>query len=566
MDTPRKPAPRSQENRFVFVGQPALTGVGGSGIRSKLIREAQRRTQAQRQENGMAEINKLLKQRAAARCSCRRTTVPETPSQFLTGGQPEGPADLARCSFCRHIPRSRDSLFANERVHDLGCTVLDPMLPINEKTSRLKLNERFSFACRHIFPKLRSLDLPDLYRTWAFPFDNDELKLFSFLWSSKYHEGVLRQISGVPEDSVGLKEQLTLKGLTLKALRKEVASYTRQKPLDSIIGCILVFAVNGTTSERLYRDPNPFTPTFTRLHGLEAYGSRDYDPLHWNILCELLEKNGGIEGLHYGALAWQVSVADLTNAVHTLRKPFFPIMNFYGQKLELPSPLALFAPYVHGDICNDAKSQKAGSGFSELLFIEPPVHEMLVTAFSHVGELSYVITCMSTQSDPQLLDLLASSRNLVHHRLFSLPTEDDPPDQILQIDTQSTGGTTERSMELYLICRLGVLLYATHVTFPSPRPTVARGQMLRSLYPRLLSIVGRGFSSPLILWCTSLALIAFDGTEYSGQISLLFKELCRNLHVTSLEKLLGILRSFTWVDLAVMHHYTNIEAYIGGNL
>jgi hypothetical protein len=82
------------------------------------------------------------------------------------------------------------------------------------------------------------MDLPDPYLTWAILFDNDKLKLFAFAWSRRYHEGVLRLACGVPDDSVRLKKQLALKGLTLRASRKEVESYTRQKPLDSIIGCM----------------------------------------------------------------------------------------------------------------------------------------------------------------------------------------------------------------------------------------------------------------------------------------------------------------------------------------
>lgn len=61
---------------------------------------------------------------------------------------------------------------------------------------------------------------------------------FTFLSSSNYHDGVLCLTNELPEDSVGRNEQLALKRLTLRALHKEVESYTGQKPVDSIIGCM----------------------------------------------------------------------------------------------------------------------------------------------------------------------------------------------------------------------------------------------------------------------------------------------------------------------------------------
>jgi hypothetical protein len=497
--------------------------------------------------------------------------VPPSASQSLARKtrEPkiEGPmAHLVRCPFYNRHIRSDGPLLTGGSVHDLGSGIFDPMIPINERISKLRVREIVSFASKHIFPNIRSLDLPDLYRTWAVPFDDDELKLLTLLWSSKYHEGVLRLTYGAPEDSAGLKEQLTLKGLTLRALRKEVGSYTGQKPVDSIIRCIFVLAVNGTVSERIYREPSPFAPMFTGLHGMEVYGSRDYDLLHWKVMYQLLEKHGGIEALRLFALAWQVSVADLLHAAHTIRKPLYPMVDIYGKRLELDPPLVLFTPYGCGDSHNNATSQKPGSGFNELLFMEPPVYQKLVTVLSHVGELSYVMDYMSTQPyDPRLLDVLADSRDLVHHRLFSLPNEHDTPDQILQLEVQSNSDTHGRSMNLYLICHLAMLLYATHVTFPLPRPTVVRGLLLRSLCPRLQSIVGQDCSSPLLLWCTSLALIALDGTGPSDEILVRFKNLCRNLQVTSLEKLLRILRSFAWADSAVQHHHAKMKGFFLAN-
>ncbi|KAL2848588.1 hypothetical protein BJY01DRAFT_211613 [Aspergillus pseudoustus] len=160
---------------------------------------------------------------------------------------------------------------------------------------------------------------------------------------------------------------------------------------------------------------------------------------------------------------------------------------------------------------------------------------------------------------PRLLDLLADSRDLVHHRLFSLPDGNDALDQILQLDHQSADSSPERSRELYLICRLALILYITHITFPIPRSIDLRERLLARISPRLQALTHQNTSSPLLLWCTSVVLIALDRREPSDQISILFKTLCYDLNVESLGTWLSLLRIFAWVDSAVQHHYPGIS-------
>ncbi|GAM43110.1 hypothetical protein TCE0_044r17654 [Talaromyces pinophilus] len=506
---------------------------------------------------GPFDANSVTTTTTRTKCSCR-------PESGIDG-------TVVRCSFChrRHIrPYYEPGLTGDGggSVYDIASGLLDPTMPINETTSRFQVDGAISFALRHILPNLRSSDMTGLFQTWNFPYEGDDLKLYTFLWSIRHQENVLRLTYGAPEDPAKLKEQLILKGLTLRALRKEIGHYTREKPIDSIIRCMLVLAVNAKDRERIYREPSPFTPMFMGLHVLEAYGSRDYSFLHWTVMYKLLEKHGGIETLRLFGLAWQLSITDFTNAAHTLRKPLYPILDVYGRKLDLHPPLLLFAPYGCG--YSGGQWQTPGSGFNELVFMQQPVHGELVTVFCHVGELSYVMDHMSTRScDAQLLDLLGDSRGLVHHRLFSLPNEDDTSDKILQqLDNgPSIGGGHKRCLELYHTCRLAMLLYATHVTFPVPRSIAVRQRLLHSLWPRLQSFAGQGLSSLLLLWCTSVVLIAVDGTERYNEVLFLFKQLCFTLKVTSLEKLLEILRSFAWVHAAVKHHYPKMKGYFLAN-
>ncbi|KAJ0414336.1 hypothetical protein BJY00DRAFT_32830 [Aspergillus carlsbadensis] len=226
--------------------------------------------------------------------------------------------------------------------------------------------------------------------------------------------------------------------------------------------------------------------------------------------------------------------------------------------MDLDPPLVLFASHGGGFSPTGAK-QILGSGFNELLFLEPPIQEAIATVFTHVGELSHVIQYMSMQPcGPRLLDLLADSRDQVHHRLFSQPNETDSPDRILQLNGEPTGQMVVQSLELYHLCRLTMLLYATHVTFPIPRSTAVRGPLLTQLCPRIQALSGQGFSSPLLLWCASVLLIALDGGEPFHEILLLFRRLCRDLKVTNLETLLELLRTFAWVDSAVHDYYSGV--------
>ncbi|KAL4861449.1 hypothetical protein BDV12DRAFT_66852 [Aspergillus spectabilis] len=276
-------------------------------------------------------------------------------------------------------------------------------------------------------------------------------------------------------------------------------------------------------------------------------------------MYKMLGNHGGIQVLRLFSLAWQICVADLTNAAYTLRKPLYPMIDVHGKELGLDPPLALFAP----DTCDSLR--KLGSGFNELLLLEFPVHQRLLEVFSHVGELSHAmdIIAAETHTSPQRLQLFADSRDLVHHRLFSAPNESDAPAQVLYLDGQST--SQEQSLQIYLTCRLAVLLFATHVTFPIPRSSVVRCMLLHSLCPKLQLLADQGIFSPLFLWCSSVVLVAVNEAHPFAEIFVgLFQKACRNLHVTSLPKLLSLLHLFAWSDSATQHRYSRMEGYLSG--
>ncbi|KAL2845140.1 hypothetical protein BJX68DRAFT_269328 [Aspergillus pseudodeflectus] len=576
-----------QEAKFVFVGGPLMNK--GGPLRGRAIRQGRRDTKQQRRIDAAIEVEELLREGTNPECTCYRASPAGTgriQSPHLTippaGGsgsselqgfrpiKPKAPSQAGPrvrkvqgqfCSLCGRYLRVRRSpttpSVALGSVFDLGAGNHDPILPKNEVTSQLKVQEILHFAGTQIWPNFRPLRYTsDCYQSWVVPY-NDKLMLYATLWSASYHLDVLHLTYGNRDHQRESKEQLYLKGLTLQMLRGAIETYTTQTPIDGIIMCILYLAVNDTVEKGVRRDPSPFTPLFTGLHSLDFYGSRDYHPLHWIVIQDLLGRLGGITVLRAHGVAWLLSIADIMNAAHAIRKPIYPCLGVDGSVLNLDPPLRLFTAY---GVQVEAGSQHPGSGFRDLLSLLPPVRPEHVTALANIGELSYVLQSLSDQPcSPKALDILGDSRNLVHHRLFSLPDENNALEQIVQSEGSPEAAIADaerqRTKEIYLTARLAALLFAIHVTFPIPRSSLVSGTLLKSLCPKLLSLVEQGVSNGILLWSASVALIASDGKPLHKVMMKLFLKLCHDLEIASLDELLQVLRSFAWMDAAVEHHY-----------
>ncbi|KAF9888392.1 hypothetical protein FE257_008670 [Aspergillus nanangensis] len=392
------PSEQGQQTQFIFVGGPVLKEKGGQ-IRSKFLKQVRREKRNLRLVNATTELEALLKEERNPECTCGQELSGLMVEASL-GYRPIMPKMSTSkinherghlcCSVCGRYLRPQGPS-AGSLVRDLGAGSSNPMIPIDEMTSQLGVQEILNFTTTQIWPNFRPLGYTaNCYQLWAFPFD-DKVKLYAVLWSAAYYQDVLRLTYGGPEYQVGSKEQFRLKGLTLETLRKEVGSYTGATPIDSIIMCIPFLAVNETHGARLYRGPSPFAPTFTGLHALDIYGSRDYHALHWTVIQDLLRRFGGIQVLRVFALAWLLSISDIMNAAHTLGKPIYPAMGVDGHTVDLDPPLLLFAPYGvrSGQV-------QPGSGFDELLSLAPPVQQDLVSILAHVGELSHAMFLRGT--------------------------------------------------------------------------------------------------------------------------------------------------------------------------
>ncbi|KAL2802447.1 hypothetical protein BJX63DRAFT_415068 [Aspergillus granulosus] len=184
-----------------------------------------------------------------------------------------------------------------------------------------------------------------------------------------------------------------------------------------------------------------------------------------------------------------------------------------------------------------------------LACLSPPISQGVIDVFANVGQYSRVIQHYATDAcGPAILDLLGDSRNLVHHRLFSLPNGNDD----LKLVVDSCGYATEDiqlTREIYLLTRLSVILYAVHVSFPTPRSTRLREQLLTALSPMFHKLVGRA-PGPLILWCLVIVVLSSGDTAPSQLLGYVVR-LCVKLKVDSKEKLVRLLCSFAWVECAV---------------
>ncbi|KAL4725849.1 hypothetical protein ACLX1H_006523 [Fusarium chlamydosporum] len=503
----------NQEKRLIFVGGPALVDRSGP-IRSSLLQQAHRQRKSQQRQNAAMERELLLRQRRDI-CACSdKASLPTSPNLRVSGDtryQPIRPKGYAipdtgqglLCSICGK-PSASPGQIVPLQAWDVGAGAFDPMIPLDKTTSQLKVQEILHFACTSIWPNFRPLTYASkCYQSWVFPCDN-KTRLYGVLWSASYHRDVLSVSYGGPTYQAGSKEQLILKGLTLKSLRNEVEAFTGGKPLDSIIMSILFLAVNETTDARIYRDPSPFNPPFTHLHALDIYGSRDYHPGHWTIIQDLLARHGGVEALQDHALAWLLSLSDIMGAVDTLQRPIYPCLDIHGKRMVLESPLILFGPYA-----SHFALESAGSGFEELLAIEPPVHREIVATFSQIGQLSCVLQYYTMNSlGPEVLDLLGDCRNYVHHNLFSSPDTSSAVEEILQLSEQGPEAI-ELSLEVYVTCRLALFL----------------------------------------------VILVASGTGPEKAIVDLFKMLCYELELKDMNGLLMLVREFAWVDKAIDHNY-----------
>ncbi|KKK16356.1 hypothetical protein AOCH_006985 [Aspergillus ochraceoroseus] len=359
--------PRSSDHdrpqtKFMFVGGPSFNAHRSGNLRSTLLRRVLSERRVKRRQDAADKLDHILKGQGdpPAFCSCAQESESSAEASGYRPIKPrnEQSLDPARgsdtgrdgCSTCGGLlppsaPASRGQASRVPSPQPLGTGSYDPLLPVDPVASGLKVQELLHFAVTVIWPHFRPLSYAgDCYHSWVFPVENN-VQLYAILWASSYHRDVLRVTYG-REPQLDSKEQLQLKGLALKSLQAELANISGSSPLDGVVMCVLYLAVNERYMTKVFRDPSPFCPPFQNLHALDFYGSRDYHPLHWNVVQDIIQRFGGIEVLQAFALAWLVSISGLMNAIHTLQKPVYPILGVDGKRLDLPPHYYYFTSTV----------------------------------------------------------------------------------------------------------------------------------------------------------------------------------------------------------------------------
>ncbi|RDW86635.1 uncharacterized protein DSM5745_03277 [Aspergillus mulundensis] len=578
---PRK-EPQEPSGQLVFVGGPTLPESGE--LRSIAIRRALEERRTERRQHAEDRLDLMLKSKqlgqedqagtAGDRCSCLCSSPVEQGAR--TSWLDSEPATLRRrmimpkdwtadcCPTCggraRPVAGSRapspQSPWAGRS---------NPLLPVNALVDRLKVHELLDFAATTIWPHFRGLDHPaNCYQGWVFPMEN-QLQLYAILWGASYHRDILRITHGAASGES--REQLELKALTLQSLKREIANVDRLKSPDGLVMCILWLAANDK-HKKITRDLNPFSPPFKNLQALDFCGAQEYHPLHWNMVHNILRRFGGIESIKTYALAWLVSLASLIVAVQSLSKPVYPVMGAHGQRLDLDlqPPSLLFQPHGYHE-----GPDPAGSGFHELFYLWPPIKHDLIDVFIELGQYAAVLQHLhGNPCSPAILDLLGDSRNLIHHRLLSLPDEHDPVDMILEHDQTPRTEANCRwklSLDIYHAARLSAILYAVHVTFPLPYSKAPRDILLYCLRPRLHNLHTQNLTSPLLIWCLAVVLTCSMVDEFEGSAPASPESdadsvadgpgmvtymacLCRDLGVNDRQGLEELVRTFVWADAA----------------
>ncbi|KAL2800569.1 hypothetical protein BJX66DRAFT_150775 [Aspergillus keveii] len=529
--------------RYQFVGGAALKGRTG-GIRSHMIRRAlsertkERREIQKRAATSIRPPDHLICD--VCRLSCVGPTSREQPARYYRPLQPKtgqaGKVLPAPCQICGGRLAA-----VRLHLHTLLSGNRDPFLPFYADLAGIEVQEIFHFAAAHIWPSLRPLDYSsDCYQGWTFMWE-DKLRVYGMLWSAAFSRDMLRLAHGPPGREVDSREQLHLRALTIKYLREEVANIDWVVAPDGLVLSTLFLAMNVAQPIAASEAPSPFCPPFTKLHSLDAYGSRQFNPMHWRILHNIIRRFGGVSSLNMFALGFILSIADLMHAVNSLEKPVYPALGAYGQVLDLQPPLSLFPM--------DPPS-KAGLGFLALGSLSPPINQAVVNVFADIGQYSRVIQHFSTDAcGPEVLDLLGDSRNQVHNRLFSLPDEKDDLRAVIECSRGHSAAQIALSQEIYLFVRLSVIIYAIHVSFPIPHSGRLRDHLLIVLRPQFPRLIDR-VPEPLMLWCLVVAIIS-SGDAPPAQLLGFAARLCLRLKLDSKEGLLRLLGSFAWVETAV---------------
>ncbi|KAL2785448.1 hypothetical protein BJX66DRAFT_343086 [Aspergillus keveii] len=538
--------PTTRSNELIFVNAPKLTSRSrkpdeGPSARSSLIREAIRRKKAG-----------LAKQLMDTSASNLRVFL--NPGVFGKDN-PETKEESVVIVTPRHQDSESSELEESEIIHGhqafgeidsasprslLSAARSDPFSPWNIELKSYGL-EVLDYCVRDFWLTFRNKEYAELcYRTrFQQP---SKLLVYSVLWAVAVHFDFNRGASPYQESAKCLRYF----AIMLQLVQDELALSTAATVTDEIILAVLYIAVNYKVRGRIVRDPSPFTPPVLGIHHVDIFGTGEFHPLHWEALKDLIRGRGGLESIQMITLPWLVTLADLFHAVGCLGKPAYPLLDLTGKPIPYSPPCqALRIPQI---------PRPSEIGFAKLGLLEPPVHQSIIDTFQDIAEYSHCLDILS-QRDSYSLDELGDCRDIIHHRLMSLPDDEVLCEFIMDLsgNPKPRFEAQHRTRFTYLLLRSAMLLYITHVTFPFPRPLLLRQRLLGDIASHFTKI-GPDFPGcvpvELYLWPAVIAAIAARDEPCRALFVGIVRRLCGLRVVVTFEEFLVTMRAFAWVRCA----------------
>ena len=258
-------------------------------------------------------------------------------------------------------------------------------------------------------------------------------------------------------------------------------------PSDALIMAVTTLAVHGKRAPQPGVETHPPSPMASQQY-MNMYGQFFVEESHVNGLKELIQRKGGIDGMHTWGMADTIALADLYLATKRIKPPLLPAHwpdeSLVSSGKHTPDPIA------------SAMGDLVGTGFEFLA--KASGGEDLYLVLEHMCEVTIALDHHTRRGagSPEMVDLVIA-RNSAQHQLLSLP--------LLEIGEEFDGALMTH------ICRMATLIYSDMVLFPIPaiqkvKPALAL--RLKSLlldwnieFPCRLRL-------KLLTWATTLGCIA----------------------------------------------------------
>ncbi|ORY61792.1 uncharacterized protein BCR38DRAFT_441142 [Pseudomassariella vexata] len=246
-----------------------------------------------------------------------------------------------------------------------------------------------------------------------------------------------------------------------------------------------------------------------KLNGLDVNGHFQFADRHHSIFEGLLRGHGGIKMVHTPGIGEVMMRMLLIKASWNLERPLFDLCNSYQYVLnqELPA--------LRPD-SNEVAAFNVDDDFKEILLDLRLCCRLIEQRLHH----------------PESTGLLLYSRDIVQHRLLSLPHERDAVE----------------------ICRLAALVFTYGVTYPLPQPRPLRKATEMLSYALKRVRYTRVHATEFLLWAAVIGGIGADSWDHSGSMVANFTDKIREfrdaLNVESWEDAKLVLDKFIWLDAA----------------